>query len=75
MKNDLKKHVRVERYYELVYRKKGRITETIDRFDNFEAAKVFYEYLTEDDDDIEYDYIVINEVTVEKTTTTKIIIP
>ena len=69
MKNDLMRHVRSKRFYELVYREKGRLMKTIDRYDDFDSARNDYKYLTEQDD-TEYDYVALNEVTVEKTTTT-----
>ncbi|MCK9470344.1 MAG: hypothetical protein M0Q88_01135 [Bacilli bacterium] len=68
MKNNLEKHVRIEKYYELIYRKKGRLMKTVDRYDDFDSARADYKYLTEQDD-IEYDYVALNDVTVEKTTT------
>lgn len=41
----------------------------VTRYDDFDSVRADYKYLTEQDD-TEYDYVILNEVTIEKTTTT-----
>lgn len=72
MKNTVMKHVKIERFYELIYRKKGRLMKTVDRYYDFDSARTDYKYLIEQDD-TEYDYVALNDVTVEKTSTTFIV--
>lgn len=69
MKNELMKHVIVEGFYELIYRRKGSLVKIVTRYDDFDSVRADYKYLTEQDD-TEYDYVILNEVTIEKTTTT-----